>query len=100
MRNFQYVVTRTDPVNMVMDVFYWTDDYEPILVGVRLPAIDQTLEDVCLLAAPHGHWDALDDLKRHRWVPDVGDGGSFQAPAIAAADPVPEIILAKREVTL
>ncbi len=100
MRKFTYLVTRTDPDARCMDVLYVADGYEPVLVGVRAPVAGEDRDQLLKQCAPTGIWDAIDIEKLPMDMPEVGTSGRIEPPVLAVAEPVPEIILRKREVTL
>lgn len=75
--NYTYVVTRVDHDAKCMDVEFTAEGFEPVVVGVRLPAVNEDIEAVINSFAPYAIW--MPQVTQYAEV-RVGRSGSYVAP--------------------
>ncbi len=56
MIDFSYEVVRKDDNNKTMDVKYTASGYDPVIVGMLIPTVDEIFEEKIRLLAPICHW--------------------------------------------
>lgn len=76
---------------LTMDVTYTRDGYDPITVGVMLPAEGSDLQQHLAAYVPTVTWEWQDEQRVKRYIPELGT--VVQAPA--EPEPVPHTIEAE-----
>lgn len=75
--DYTYVVTRVDYDAKSMDVEFTAEGFDPVVVGVRLPAANENFDAVINSFAPYSVWNP--QVIQYAEV-SVGKSGSYIAP--------------------
>ena len=74
---YTYKVVLVEPENHYMELEYYRDGFDPVLVGARIPMNEQTLDQIAGIYAPVAVWNAPTDVYH---VPEVNDTGAYSPP--------------------
>lgn len=85
---YSYQITRVDVDARCMDISYSAEGHQTMHIGVRLPFVDESLEDVIGMYAPIAYWLAQIQPVQ---IPQVGTSGTIvPPPAFTEVVPHPE----------
>lgn len=90
MLNYNYKITSVDTDNKVMEVVYTNEKHGSLTVGVRLPYVNEKLEDIIETFSPVAYWLSLETPVL---VPSVGTSGVIKKQETTETVEVNEVTL-------